>query len=108
MAAFPVTLQPNFVWGNETGPWRGMESFKEATILGTAVNFSRIALDPTGSQPLPGGPTRAIWADVAGTITGHDAYGNPVTAFPLIAGWNAISLAGVTSLATTTQVWAIY
>ena len=105
---FPVVAEPNFVWGGEDGNYRAMESFKEATLLGPAVNFSKIVPDATGSVPFPQGPTRAIWADVVGTLTGHDAYGNPVVGFPLIGGWNSVSLAGVTSITTTTQVWGVW
>ena len=108
MATFPLTPSPQFNWGTDSGNLAGARQFQRLIVSGPAINFSKIVPDATGLIPLKQGPTRAIWADVAGTITGHDAYGNVVTTFPLVAGWNSISLAGVTSIATTAQVWGIW
>jgi hypothetical protein len=106
--AFPTTDDPFFEWGRETGRYQDIRYFSAVTVFGPAVTFVKITLDATGLVPLTGGPTRAIWANVAGTLTGHDAFGNVVSAIPLVAGWNNLCLAGVTSLSTTTQCWAVY
>jgi hypothetical protein len=105
---FPTTTDPFFTWGEEEGQFKDIRNFKAATLFGPAVKFSKITVDATGLVPLSGGPTRAIWADTAGTLTGHDAFGNAVSGIPLVTGWNSLCLAGVTSITTTTQVWAVY
>lgn len=107
--AFPTKQSPTFNWDYDgAGDIPTTRNLPVGVIQGPAIVFSKITPDATGVVPLPQGPTRAIIADVAGTVTGHDAFGNAVATFPLQAGWNSISLAGVTSIATTTQVWGVW
>lgn len=103
---FPVTDNPVFKWADQEFTFSNMRTVDNATLFGPAVRLS--AITPATATPLPGGPTRAIISQAAGTITGYDAFGNAVTALPLQEGWNNISLAGVDSIATTTAVWAVY
>lgn len=106
---FPLVKSPTFQWDYDgVGDLPTTRGLPVGVISGPAIVFAKITPDATGLLPLTQGPTRAIIADVAGTITGHDAFGNAVATFPLIPGWNSISLAGVTSIATTTQVWGVW
>lgn len=108
MASFPTVANPTFKWSLESGPLSGVMQFHEATLFGPAINYSQITPDATGLIPLPQGPTRGIIADIAGTLTGHDAYGNLVNTIPIQPGYNPICLAGVTSIATTTEIWGVW
>lgn len=107
--AFPLNTVPEFNWNVGGGDTiQAIRQRGSGDVDGPAIIFSKIVPDATGLVPLTQGPTRAIIADVAGTITGHDAFGNAVATFPLQPGWNKVSLAGVTSIATTTQVWGVW
>lgn len=104
---YPVTPSPTFSWGGTHG---GLRDLPAAVVAGPMVHFADVTsqIDSGGVTPLTGGPTRGIWVDAAGTITGHDAYGNAFSAIPVQAGYNPICIGGITSVATLTKVWAVY
>jgi hypothetical protein len=106
--AFPTTLNPSFLWNAEGFSFQNLKMLRDASAFGPAVVYAKIAPDASGNNPFAQGPTRGIIADVAGTMTGHDAFGNLVTGMPLQPGYNPISMGGITSIATTTQVWGVW
>jgi hypothetical protein len=106
--AFPTNENPSFDWNCRVFTMETLPALQDPLFDSPAIVFAAITPDATGLVPLPKGPTRAIWSQAAGTLTGHDAFGNAITAIPLQAGWNKISVAGVTSIATTTSVWGVW
>ena len=105
---FPTTPNPSFNWNRRVFTMETLPAAQDPLYDSPAIIFAAIAPDGTGLVPLTQGPTRAIWANATGTITGHDAFGNAVAAMPIQAGYNKISLWGVTSIATTTSVWGVW
>ena len=112
--AFPTTENPTFNWGSESFNFQNLLNVKTSTIDAPATVIAAITPDATGSVPLKNpftgvtSPTRGLFVDVAGTVTGHDAFGNVVTTLPLVAGLNWISLAGVTSIVTISKIWGVW
>jgi hypothetical protein len=106
--AFPANINPQFLWNAENFSFQNLKMLRDASAFGPAVVYAKITPDATGLNALANGPTRGLIADVAGTFTGHDAFGNLVTTMPLQPGYNPISVLGITSLATTTQVWGVW
>ena len=112
--AFPTTSNPNFLWNGESFNFANLKMLRDPSAFGPAVSIAAITADATGLIPLNNplsnspSPTRGLFVDQAGTVTGHDAFGNIVTALPLVAGLNWISLAGVTSIATITKIWGVW
>ena len=111
--AFPVTNNPGFCWGSEFASFQSIRSMLDPTVFGPAVVMAAITPDATGLVPLKNplnlttSPTRGLICDAAGTVVGHDAFGNAQTWY-VIAGINWISVAGVTSLGTTAHVMGIW
>jgi hypothetical protein len=103
MASYPLTPNPNFMWGGSNG---GIRDLPREAILGPMVNYADVTsqIDATGETPLTQGPTRGLFVDQAGTLTGHDAYGNVITTIHLQAGYNPICVGGITSVVTITQI----
>lgn len=106
--AFPTAVNPLFLWNAENFSFQNLKMLRDASAFGPAVVYAKLIPDATGLVPLANGPTRGLIADVAGTFTGHDAFGNLVTTMPLVAGYNPICVFGVTSITTTTQVWGVW
>jgi len=57
-----------------------------------------------------GGPgiPKSLWVKTAGTMTGIDAYGNVITAFPLYQGMNPVMVSEITSLSTAAGIFGLY
>jgi hypothetical protein len=112
--AFPTALDPVFSWGSAEVAFKDLVVEQPEIWAGPAIVMAAITPDATGLVPLVNpktgitSPTRWLIANAVGTVTGHDAFGNVVTALPLQAGINKISLAGVTSIATTTSLWGVW
>lgn len=105
--SYPKNANPNFKWGYDG------KVLSDPSLFGpfaSMVNYADIdsQIDSGGNTPLTQGPTRGIFVDQAGTVTGHDAYGNVVTAIPVQAGYNPICLGGITSIATVTKIWGVW
>ena len=66
-------------------------------------NIVKLSQSATPLSPIP----RALLCGTAGTFTGKDAMGQDLTALPLQAGYNPISIS-VWSAGTATDVWALY
>lgn len=111
---FPINSNPQFTWNGENFSFQNLRMLKDPSAFGPAVSIAAITPDGTGSIPLNNpltnspSPTRGLFVDQAGTVTGHDAFGNVVTNLPLVAGLNWISLAGVTSITTITKIWGCW
>jgi hypothetical protein len=111
-----VVPDPAIDWNGVTGQIKDIPDFKQATVMGPAINYSKLGptgtTGPTGAFPFAQGPTRALIADAAGTVTGQDAYGNPVAGLPLAAGYNPISISALISITGPTgglsQVWGVW
>ena len=112
--AFPTSSDPTFNWGSERFSFQNLLTVKVSTMDAPAVVIAAITPDATALIPLTNpftgvvSPTRGLFVDVAGTVTGHDAFGNVVTTLPLVAGLNWISLAGVTSIVTISKIWGVW
>ncbi len=63
-----------------------------------------------GGLIAPGAPgmAKALWVGTAGAITAKDAYGNVLTAFPLLAGLNLFMLSELTTLTSASNIWGMY
>ena len=111
---FPVSNNPTFNWGSESFDFQNLLTVKVSTMDAPATVIAAITPDATALIPLKNpftgvaSPTRGLFVDVAGTVTGHDAFGNVVTTLPLVAGLNWISLAGVTSIVTISKIWGVW
>jgi hypothetical protein len=111
---FPTSSDPTFNWGSESFSFQDLLTVKVSTMDSSAVVIATITPDATGSIPLKNpftgnaSPTRGVVVDVAGLVTGHDAFGNPITNFPLAAGVNWVSLAGVTSVTTIAHIAGVW
>jgi hypothetical protein len=108
--AFPKLAVPVFKWGLEAKSYTDVSDYDMPTLLGPAIVYADITaqIDSGGNTPLTQGPTRGLICDKAGTLTGHDAFGNVVTTMTLQAGYNAVCIAGITSIATITQVIGVW
>lgn len=112
--AFPTNTDPTFEWGSIVIAFKDLLASPHEAWAGPAVVIAAITPDATGLVPLVNprsgvaSPTRGLLANAVGTVTGHDAFGNAVSAVPLQAGYNSISLAGVTSLGTTSSLWGVW
>ena len=112
--AFPVSNNPTFNWGSESFDFQNLLTVKVSTMDSPGVVIATITPDATGLVPLKNpltgnvSPTRGVSVDVAGLVTGHDAFGNPITNFPLAAGVNWISFAGITSVSSIGYIRGIW
>ena len=55
----------------------------------------------------PGMP-RGLWVGTAGNATMKDGFGNILTGFPLLAGFNPIMISELTSLSGAANIWGLY
>ena len=67
----------------------------------------------TGVGALIAGPgmPKALWVGTAGAITGKDGYGNTLTSFPLLAGYNPFMISEITSIPGSggaANIWGMY
>lgn len=110
--AFPLTPDPSVVWNGESLSYRDIKAGR-FSMNAPAFNMKAIVADATGLVPLVepttglNSATRALICDAAGSIAGHDVYGNAITVY-VQAGWNAYVLAGITSLTTTAHVIGVW
>jgi hypothetical protein len=85
----------------------------EPDVLASSARLVKLDSTYVGAGKLlksGGGPgiPKALWVGTGGTMTGIDAYGNVITAFPLFQGLNPIMVSEITSLTTAASVWGLY
>jgi hypothetical protein len=110
MSTYPKTPVPVFKWGLASKAYDSIGDFDIADVLGPAIVMADITaqIDAYGVTPITQGPTRGIVVDQKGTLTGHDAFGNVITTYALQAGYNPISIGGITSVVSITQIIGVW
>ena len=110
MASYPITSQPSFTWGAELSDFKSLRMMHTESWLGPMVVYadSTTQIDATGLTPITQGPTRGLFVDQKGTLTGHDAFGNAISGIILQAGYNPICIGGITSVTSITQIVGVW
>lgn len=110
MATYPTNSSPSFIWGGERADFKSLRLMHNESWLGPMVIYVDITtqIDATGLIPITQGPTRGLFVDQKGTLTGHDAFGNAFSGIILQAGYNPICVGGITSVTSITQIVGVW